>query len=102
ADADLLVRLLETPTVGPLETGPTEMAPQLWQAQRMYARAAEEIGLRTVQHAEPAAHTILRADVPKTVRQAAVDVEFLAQQPNLVLRLGPAELPRSATVMFNV
>jgi acetylornithine deacetylase/succinyl-diaminopimelate desuccinylase-like protein len=39
--------------------------------------------------------------VPSTVRAAARDPRFLADQPSLLLRLGP-ERPRAHTVMFNV
>src|SRR5690625_7330228 len=95
-DCALLLDLLATPTVSPLETTAT---PRLWQAQRIYADAAESLGFRVLHHAVPPAYVLDRVDVPATVRQAGP--EFLADQPNMVLRLGP-ELPRSRTVMFNV
>lgn len=101
ADRELLLRLLATPTVGPLESSPQDPPPQLWQAQRDYARAAGELGFRVVQHESPPAHVVDREDVPVPVRTAARDPEFLAEQPSLVLRLGP-ERPREDTVMFNV
>ncbi|GGL61518.1 hypothetical protein GCM10010129_01340 [Streptomyces fumigatiscleroticus] len=107
ADRALLLRLLRTPTAGPLETGPAPDRPRgrrsgLWRAQRAYARAARTIGLRTVHHACPPPDVLDRADVPAVVRRhAAADPAFLARQPSLVLRLGP-DLPRAATVMFNV
>ncbi|MEU9184379.1 M20/M25/M40 family metallo-hydrolase [Streptomyces sp. NPDC048484] len=112
-DHALLLRLLRTPTTGPLETGqdpqrrwrwhwPRHRHGGLWQAQRAYARAARAAGLRVVHHAGPPADVLRRADVPAVVRRhAAADPHFLARQPNLVLRLGP-DLPRAATVMFNV
>ncbi|MBB5158793.1 M20/M25/M40 family metallo-hydrolase [Saccharopolyspora phatthalungensis] len=100
-DHELLLRLLRTPTVGPLEAGPDDGPPQLWQAQRAYAAAAGAFGMRVVHHAAPAVDSMLRDDVPTAVRVAAEEREFLAQQPSLVLRLGP-ELPRESTVMFNV
>ncbi|GAA2360525.1 hypothetical protein GCM10009854_44520 [Saccharopolyspora halophila] len=95
-DCELLLDLLATPTVNPLETSEP---PRLWQAQRTYARAAEGLGFQVLQHAPPPADVLDRADVPAAVRRAGPD--FLAEQPSLLLRLGP-ELPRSATVMFNV
>lgn len=98
-DRDLLLRLLELPTAGPLEAGPGTPV-RLWEAQREYARAAAEFGMTVVHHAPPAADRLARDDVPLAVRRAATP-EFLAAQPSLVLRLGPA-LPVSATVMFNV
>jgi acetylornithine deacetylase/succinyl-diaminopimelate desuccinylase-like protein len=101
ADHALLLRLLHTPTVGPLETRPGTPAPQLWQAQFDYAAAAGELGFVPVHHAPATLADATRDDVPVVVRAAAVDPDFLAAQPSLVLRLGP-ELPRAATVMFNV
>ncbi len=100
-DRDLLLHLLATPTVGPLEASAADPPPQLWEAQRSYARAAAALGFQTVHHESPAPEVLARADVPRTVRNAAADPQFLAQQPSLVLRLGP-ELPREATVLFNV
>lgn len=99
-DRELLLNLLRIPTVSPLESA--EPPAQLWQAQRVYARAAAEtIGFRTVYLDSPEPEILDRHDVPATVRQAAQDAEFLAAQPSLVLRLGP-ELPSDRTVMFNV
>ncbi|WP_406689876.1 M20/M25/M40 family metallo-hydrolase [Saccharopolyspora sp. ID03-671] len=95
-DCALLLELLELPTVSPLETSDP---PQLWQAQRRYARAAEELGFRVLHHGPPDPGVLDRDDVPETVRRAGP--EFLDAQPSLLLRLGP-ELPRSETVMFNV
>lgn len=95
-DCALLLDLLATPTVSPLETS---APPHLWQAQRSYASAAEALGFHVLHHAAPPAHVLDRDDVPAAVRQAGP--EFLDDQPSLVLRLGP-ELPRSETIMFNV
>ncbi|WP_030608761.1 M20/M25/M40 family metallo-hydrolase [Streptomyces sclerotialus] len=101
ADHELLRRLLRTPTAGPLEAGPEDGPARLWEAQHEYARAAEESGMRVVHHAVPPAACVARADVPAAVRRAADDAGFLAAQPSLVLRLGPA-LPTASTVMCNV
>ncbi|GAA0445642.1 M20/M25/M40 family metallo-hydrolase [Streptomyces olivaceiscleroticus] len=102
ADHDLLLRLLRTPTAGPLEAGPEGEPARLWEAQRAYARAAGEFGMRAVHHAPPSAGCLDRPDVPAGVRRAAaVDPGFLDAQPSLVLRLGPA-LPVASTVMCNV
>ncbi|OKJ05339.1 peptidase M20 [Kitasatospora sp. CB01950] len=97
----MLLDLLRLPTAGPLETGPGAPPPRLPEALDVYARAAEAIGLAEVHRGAPSATDLDRPDVPLTVRQQAADEGFLACQPSLVLRLGP-ELPRSATVMFNV
>ncbi|MGC7099984.1 M20/M25/M40 family metallo-hydrolase [Amycolatopsis lurida] len=101
SDHDLLLRLLRTPTISPLEADGSEPATQLWQAQAAYAEAARAIGFRTARHdcARPA--DVLRDDVPAAVRAAAGTPGFLAAQPSLVLRLGRS-LPFGATVMFNV
>ncbi|MGW5053037.1 M20/M25/M40 family metallo-hydrolase [Actinokineospora sp. NPDC004072] len=94
ADHALLLDLLALPTAGPLETadGPV----RLWEAQKRYAEAS---GFTVVHHAPADAAVLDRPDVPSTVRGRGPD--FLACQPNLVLRLGPP-LPVEATVMFNV
>nr|WP_091449313.1 M20/M25/M40 family metallo-hydrolase [Actinokineospora iranica] len=93
ADIDLLLRLIDLPTAGPLET---DEPARLWEAQREYARAATGF---TVVHHEPADRSVLdRPGVPTVVR-AAAGPGFLYCQPNLVLRLGPAQ---ARTVMFNV
>lgn len=98
----LLLRLLDTPTAGPLETGGAAPAPELWQAGRAYAQAAATIGMDVVLHAAAGAGSVVgRDDVPAAVQDAARSPGFLACQPSLLLRLGP-ELPRRATVMCNV
>ncbi|AHH95183.1 M20/M25/M40 family metallo-hydrolase [Kutzneria albida] len=96
ADRDLLLGLLELPTAGPLETdGPV----RLWQAMHSYALAANGIGFETVRLTTATTTAALRPDVPLPVREAvARGPEFLAAQPSLVLRLGPAK----PAVMFNV
>jgi acetylornithine deacetylase/succinyl-diaminopimelate desuccinylase-like protein len=97
-DHELLLRLLELPTAGPLEAGP-DAPVLLWTAQREYARAAATFGMAIVHHGPAGADSLARDDVPMAVRHAAPG--FLDIQPNLVLRLGPV-LPAAATVMFNV
>ncbi|QKW24123.1 M20/M25/M40 family metallo-hydrolase [Kitasatospora sp. NA04385] len=101
-ERELLLDLLRLPTAGPLETGPGAPLPLLAEALEVYARAGGRIGLVEVYRGAPDPAELDRPDVPLTVRRA-VDREpgFLACQPSLVLRLGP-ELPRAATVMFNV
>ena len=100
-DRELLLRLLELPTAGPLETGGRHPV-RLWEAQGEYARAAAELGFEVVRHrpADPA--SIVGEDVPRLVKDTAqILPDFLCSQPSLVLRLGP-RLPRHSTVMFNV
>ncbi|MER7763409.1 M20/M25/M40 family metallo-hydrolase [Streptomyces sp. NPDC097619] len=100
-DEELLLRLLSLPTAGPLETGPGAEV-RLWEAQRAYAEAARELGFTVVWHGTAEPEALADEQVPAVVRWAVEeDPEFLSSQPSLVLRLGP-ELPRSATVMFNV
>ena len=102
ADRHLLLRLLRIPTAGPLETAPDQPRPRIHQAQLAYADAARRLAFAVLHHAAPDPAIAGRADVPLAVRAAAAtDPAFLAEQPNLVLRLGPP-LPRAATVMFNV
>jgi acetylornithine deacetylase/succinyl-diaminopimelate desuccinylase-like protein len=96
ADRDLLLRLLRTPTVNPLEGGEGN---DLVSAQHAYAAAAAAIGFATVHHAAPDPATLDRDDVPLIVRERAREPGFLEYQPSLVLRRGPVDAP---TVMFNV
>lgn len=101
SDRELLLHLLALRTAGPLETGGAEPV-ELWEAQSAYADAAAGLGFRVVHHAPAGPDALTGADVPQAVRQAADTMPgFLDRQPNMVLRLGP-ELPRAATVMFNV
>lgn len=102
ADIALLLRLLETPTAGPLESGPGTPPCGLRAAQRIYAAAAAEAGLRIIHHGPADRHWLERPEVPAQVRaMARENPGFLTAQPSLVLRLGPS-LPRERTVMFNV
>lgn len=102
ADIDLLCRLLELPTAGPLETGDDGPPPQLWAAGSAYATSAAALGFEVVRHAPAAAADLVGVDVPRSVDLAmAADPEFLDCQPSLVLRLGPPR-PRARTIMFNV
>ncbi|MFE9422639.1 M20/M25/M40 family metallo-hydrolase [Kitasatospora sp. NPDC006697] len=97
-DRALLLDLLALPTTGPLEGG----TPRLWEAQKRYAAAAAPLGFDTVRHGPPDRAWVELPDVPRPVRDAADDPGFLAEQPSLLLRLGPAGAPRERTVMFNV
>nr|WP_206323801.1 M20/M25/M40 family metallo-hydrolase [Streptomyces sp. HNM0574] len=102
ADTELLLRLLEIPTVGPLEAGPGAGPSGIPAALRTYAAAAEDAGLEVVHHGPAAPHWLERPGVPAVVREAARARDgFLAEQPSLVLRLGPPR-PAERTVMFNV
>ncbi|SER43752.1 M20/M25/M40 family metallo-hydrolase [Actinokineospora terrae] len=93
-DAALLLRLINLPTAGPMEGVEPAL---LWEAQYLYADAAS--GFSVVHHAPADRSAMDLPGVPAAVRAAAQDPTFLANQPNLVLRLGPADAP---TVMFNV
>lgn len=102
ADRDLLMHLLRTPTVGPLETGPDDPPSRLWEAQRAYADTAAGLGFVPVHHAAAKPDEVRRNGVPLVVHRAIAGIPgFLDDQPSVVLRLGPP-LPREATVMFNV
>ncbi|NGO44686.1 M20/M25/M40 family metallo-hydrolase [Streptomyces ureilyticus] len=97
----LLLDLLRLPSVNPLEAGPDDPPSRLPEILQRYATAAAEAGFRTLRLANPPAACLDRPGVPSTVRAAARDPRFLADQPSLLLRLGP-ERPRAHTVMFNV
>ncbi|EME51189.1 M20/M25/M40 family metallo-hydrolase [Amycolatopsis decaplanina] len=92
-DRDLLVRLLRLPTAGPLETTDDVL---LWDAMRLYADAAAELGLDTRYLASPDPSVLDLPGVPAAIRDFGP--EFLSCQPSLVLGIGPA----SPAVMFNV
>ncbi|WP_018685764.1 M20/M25/M40 family metallo-hydrolase [Actinokineospora enzanensis] len=96
-DAALLLRLIDLPTAGPLEARGAPLL--LWEAQDEYATAAKRIGFEVVHHAPTALSDLDLPGVPAAVRAVAVEPGFLDSQPNLVLRIGPADAP---TVMFNV
>ncbi|WP_238580918.1 M20/M25/M40 family metallo-hydrolase [Streptomonospora alba] len=101
-DRRLLLRLLELPTAGRLETGPGAAPPRLREAQDAYADAAAGIGFTSVHHAAPQPRVLERSGVPLAAREAAdAHPGFLDAEPSLVLRLGPPR-PRAATAMFNV
>ncbi|HEV7806223.1 MAG TPA: M20/M25/M40 family metallo-hydrolase [Solirubrobacteraceae bacterium] len=97
---DLLLALLRTPTATPMETArPAAIAA----AQRLLAARAAASGFVVHSH-EPAPPSALHAAcVPVAVRAMAQRMgdEFLACQPNLVLRLGPEREP-ARTLVFNV
>ncbi|MEV6824969.1 M20/M25/M40 family metallo-hydrolase [Amycolatopsis sp. NPDC051102] len=97
ADHDLLLELLRIPTVNPLEAA--EEDTDLPAAQRIFAAAAADAGFTTVHHAAPEPAVLDRDDVPSIVRDRAREPGFLAAQPSVVLRRGPAGAP---AVMFNV
>lgn len=98
----LLMRLLELPTVNPLETPLETARPLVREAQLGYAAAAQAMGFTIVHHASATPGELDRDDIPLAVRDAVRETPgFLECQPSLVLRLGPA-LPPAATVMFNV
>ncbi|MGW3659754.1 M20/M25/M40 family metallo-hydrolase [Streptomyces sp. NPDC005151] len=102
SDRELLLRLLTLRTAGPLETGGHEPV-ELWEAQHAYAESAAELGFRVVHHAPAAPGELTGGEIPLAVREAVrTSPGFLACQPNMVLRLGPDDLPREAMVMFNV
>lgn len=102
ADSTLLLRLLETSTVGPLEAGSDTKPCDLPAAQRLYAAAATELGLQVLHYGPADPRWLELPDVPVVVRDMAHERPgFLADQPSLVLRLG-ARRPREHTVMFNV
>lgn len=101
-DAALLLALLRTPTVAPLEVGCTGPPPRLREAGELYAAAAAELGMEVVRHAAATPAQLTGSDVPLAVRDAiAADPGFLDCQPSLVLRLG-APLAVADTVMLNV
>ncbi|POX49336.1 peptidase M20 [Streptomyces sp. Ru71] len=100
-DHQLLLDLLNLPSVNPLEAGPDDPPSRLPDLLGRYAAAAADAGFRTVRLSPAPPGCLERPAVPATVRAAARDPRFLAGQPSLLLRLGP-ERDRADTVMFNV
>ncbi|MFV2173556.1 M20/M25/M40 family metallo-hydrolase [Actinomadura sp. LOL_016] len=101
-DRDLLLHLLRRPTAGPLETGAGGPPGRLREVQDAYAEHAAAIGMRVVRHAPASDADVERGPVPAAVREAMGRPGFLADQPSLVLRLGPHGVSTGRTVMFNV
>ena len=100
AHAQLLLELLRTPTVTPMETA---RPPAIAEAQRLMAERAAELGFEVELHEPPPAEALDAPGVPLTVLEVAERMgrdEFLACQPNMVLRLGPAR-DRERTLMLN-
>jgi len=98
--ADLLVKLLRTNTVSPMETGrPSELAAAL----DLYARfAADRLHCEVVFYRAPQPEEVDRFFMPVSVQECAERMGpiFWESQPNMVLRLGP-ERPITHTLMFN-
>ncbi|MGV9674965.1 M20/M25/M40 family metallo-hydrolase [Nocardia sp. NPDC003482] len=101
ADRDLLLDLLALPTAGPLEH-PDGPPPRLWEAGQRIATHAAGFGFHVERHAPADPAWLRRPEVPEIVRRAAAErPDFLACQPNLVLRWG-IDAPLDRTLMFNV
>jgi acetylornithine deacetylase len=100
SDEDLLLELLRIPTASPLETG---SLPKIANAARLLADAGAGIGLEIAHFESPPISCLVGDELPRPVIEAtrlAGPREFLAAQPNLVLRLGPPR-DRARTLMFN-
>src|SRR5690242_18343801 len=96
---DLLLKLLETDTQSPLETGRPS---QIDQAQEIVAGQASKHGFDVV-HFEPPSESDLEAEhVPLVVKDAVAQMgeAFIRSQPNLVLRAG-TEQPPERTIVVN-
>lgn len=98
-DERLLLDLLGTDTVTPMETG---RASRLREAQERFAESAERSGFEVARHRAAPKEALDDLQVPRTVlgRVAEMGDEFLASQPNLILRLGPTD-PAARTLVFN-
>jgi acetylornithine deacetylase/succinyl-diaminopimelate desuccinylase-like protein len=98
ADDELLLQLLATDTVTPMEAdGLGSMA----HAQQTYADYARQVGLEVVHSGPPPARILSEPDTPVSVRERAAHFgsDFLEAQPNLVMRLGTAAADK--TLLFN-
>jgi acetylornithine deacetylase len=98
-DERLLLDLLDTDTMTPLETGSPS---QIVLAQRCYAAHASTLGLEVVHHEPPPSAAVEAACVPISVRDMVkrMGATFLDSQPNMVLRLGPNR-KATHTIMCN-
>jgi acetylornithine deacetylase len=99
-DEELLLELLETPTVTPMEA---DGGGRLAEAQAAYAQAAAPDGLEVVYHEPPPTASLAAPGVPLNVAERARELGpiFLESQPSMALALGQA-VPRERTVAFNV
>ncbi|GFN32275.1 M20/M25/M40 family metallo-hydrolase [Paenibacillus xylaniclasticus] len=97
---DLLMKLLQTNTVSPMETGePSELAA----AMDLYARfAAERLNGEVVYYKAPQPEEIDSFYMPVSVQECAdrMGPSFWESQPSMVIRLGPKR-PMTHTLMFN-
>jgi acetylornithine deacetylase/succinyl-diaminopimelate desuccinylase-like protein len=99
-DADLLLELLRTPTVTPMETGRRSA---IGTAQLLMADLAEELGFEVELHELPPAAALDAPGVPLSVLEVAERMgrtEFLSCQPSMVLRLGSGG-DHERTLMLN-
>jgi acetylornithine deacetylase/succinyl-diaminopimelate desuccinylase-like protein len=98
ADEELLLQLLATDTVTPMEA---DRLGNMAHAQQTYAECARQVGFAVVHSGPPPARILSEPDTPVSVRERAAHFgsEFFEAQPNLVLRLGTA--PVDKTLLFN-
>lgn len=99
-DEQLLLDLLAIDTVTPMETGRPS---RLREAQECFADAAADCGFAIAQHLPAPCEALEDSQVPTAVRRSAAQMgkEFLACQPNLVMRIGHEQNPASPTLVFN-
>ncbi len=98
ADDELLLQLLATNTVTPMEA---DRLGNMAHAQQTYAECAQQVGFEVSYFGPPPARILSEPDTPLSVHERAAHFgsELLEAQPNLVLRLGTA--PADKTLLFN-
>jgi acetylornithine deacetylase len=98
-DTNLLIDLLKLNTVTPMETGTIS---QINEAQKIYAKYANDMGFQIVHFEPPARSALAENFIPLTVLEKANEMgtAFFNCQPNLVLQRGNSQKQEN-TLLFN-
>jgi acetylornithine deacetylase len=98
-DVEFLRRLMDIPSVSPLEGGD---ASQTARAQRLFAEEAQARGFRLLLAEAPGAEVLRGPEVPSAVRDLFDgDPGLLATQPSVVVAMGAPDAPASRRLVVN-
>ncbi|MEU9980221.1 M20/M25/M40 family metallo-hydrolase [Streptomyces sp. NPDC050856] len=98
-DVEFLVRLMDIPSVSPLEGGE---AGQTARAQELFAREAEARGFRVLLARAPGPEVLDAPEVPLPVRSFfAAAPGLLAAQPSVVVAMGAPDAPAGRRLVIN-
>ncbi|MEU0247428.1 M20/M25/M40 family metallo-hydrolase [Streptomyces sp. NPDC006235] len=98
-DVEFLYRLMDVPSVSPLEGGE---ARQTARAQRLFAEGAQARGFRLLLAGPPGAEVLDGPEVPAAVRDLlGGDPGLLATQPSVVVAMGAPDAPANRRLVVN-